>query len=119
MQVLYLVLVIAYPRRSCCSACPVLQRKKHFVCRQNAAQIVLPPETEQYSQTTDTFELMLDYLNNVESEYRGICRTLRTAATKHHVILRHLYRFLPEETDKLGCQAGVIQVTLSLTHDNS
>ena len=44
MQVLYLVLVIADPRRSCCSACPVLQRKKHFVCRQKAAQIVLPSE---------------------------------------------------------------------------
>ena len=38
---------------------------------------------------------------------------------KNHVILRHLYRFLPEESDKLGCHAGVIQVTLSLTHDNS
>ena len=34
-------------RRSCCSACPVLQSKKHFVCRQKAAQIVLPPETDQ------------------------------------------------------------------------
>ena len=62
---------------------------------------------------------MIDYLNNVESEYRGIRRTLRTAAAKNHVILRHLYRFLPEESDKLGCHAGVIQVTLSLTHDNS
>ena len=60
---------------------------------------------------------MKDYLNNVESEYRGIRRTLRTAATKNHVILGHLYRFLPEESDKLGCHAGVI--TLSLTHDNS
>ena len=47
MQVLYLVLVIVDPRRSCCSACPVLQSKKHFVCRQKAAQIVLPPETDQ------------------------------------------------------------------------
>ena len=46
MEVLYLVLVIADPRRSCCSACPVLQSKKHFVCRQKAAQIVLPPETD-------------------------------------------------------------------------
>ena len=62
---------------------------------------------------------MIDYLNNVENEYRGIRRTLRTAAMKNHVILRHLYRFLPEESDKLGCHAGVIQVTLSLTHDNS
>ena len=60
---------------------------------------------------------MKDYLNNVESEYRGIRRTLRTAATKNHVILGHLYRFLPEESDKLGCHVGVI--TLSLTHDNS
>ena len=59
---------------------------------------------------------MIDYLNNVESEYRGIRRTLRTAATKNHVILR---RFLPEGSDKLGYHAGVIQVTLSLTHDNS
>ena len=49
MQVLYLVLIIADPRRSCCSrsACPALQRKKHFVFRQKAAQIVLPPETDQ------------------------------------------------------------------------
>ena len=62
---------------------------------------------------------MIDHLNNVESEYRGIRRTLRTARTKNHVILRHLYRFLPEESDKLGCHVGVIQVTLSLTHDNS
>ena len=62
---------------------------------------------------------MIDYLNNVESEYRGIRRTLRTAAVKNHVILRHLYRFLPEESDKLGCHDGVIQVTLSLTRDNS
>ena len=29
------------------------------------------------------------------------------------------YHFLPEESDKLGCHTGVIQVTLSLTHDNS
>ena len=61
---------------------------------------------------------MIDYLNNVECEYCGIRRTLRTAATKNHVILRHLYRSLPEESDKLGCHASVIQVTLSLTHDN-
>ena len=56
---------------------------------------------------------MVDYLNNVESEYRGIRRTLQTAATKNHVILRHLYHFLPEESDKLGCHAGVIQVVKS------
>ena len=62
---------------------------------------------------------MVDYLSNVKSEYRGIRRALRTAATKNHVILRHLYRFLPEESDKLGCHASVIQVTLSLTHDNT
>ena len=62
---------------------------------------------------------MIDYLNNVEREYRGIRRTLRTAGTKNHVILRHLYRFLPEESGKLGCHAGVIQVILSLIHDNS
>ena len=62
---------------------------------------------------------MIDYLNNVESEYHGIQRTLQTAATKNHMILRHLYCFLPEESDKLGCHIGVIQVTLSLTHDNS
>ena len=62
---------------------------------------------------------MVDYLNNVESEYRGIRRTLRTAGPKTHVIFRHLRCFLPEESDKLGCHAGVIQVTLSLTHDNS
>ena len=64
---------------------------------------------------------MIDYLNNVESKYRGIQRTLRAAAAKNHVVLRHLYRFLPEECDKLGCHVhvDVIQVTLSLTHDNS
>ena len=27
-----------------------------------------------------------------------------------------LYSFLPEDSKKLGCHAGVIQVTLSLTH---
>ena len=62
---------------------------------------------------------MIDYLNNVENKYRGLQRTLRTTATKNHVILRHLFCFLPEESDKRGCHAGVIQVTLSLTHDNS
>ena len=62
---------------------------------------------------------MIDYLNNVDCEYCGIRRTLQTAATKNHAILRHLYRFLPEGSDKLGCHAGVTQVTLSLTHDNS
>ena len=35
------------------------------------------------------------------------------AAMKNHVILRHLYHFLQEESDKLGCHAGVNQVTLS------
>ena len=29
------------------------------------------------------------------------------AATKYHVILRHLYHFLSEESDKVGCHAGV------------
>ena len=62
---------------------------------------------------------MIDYLNNVESEYRGMRTTPRTAAMKNHVILRHLYCFLPEERDKLGCPTGVIQVILSLTHDNN
>jgi len=47
MQVLCLVLVIADPWCSCCSACPVLQRRKHFVGCQKATQIVLPPETNQ------------------------------------------------------------------------
>ena len=37
---------------------------------------------------------------------------------KNHVIFRHLYRFLPEESDRLNFHAGVNQVTLSLTHDN-
>jgi len=46
LQILYLVLVIADPRRSCCSACPVPQRKKHFVRRQKATQIMLPPEID-------------------------------------------------------------------------
>ena len=43
---------------------------------------------------------MIDYFNNVESEYHGIRRTLRTAAT-NHVILRHLYRCLPEESETI------------------
>jgi len=43
LQVLYLVLVIADPQCSCCSACPV----QHFVGHQKATQIVLPPETNQ------------------------------------------------------------------------
>ena len=38
--------------------------------------------------------------------------------TKNHVIFRHLYRFLPEESDRLNFHAGVNQVTLSLTHGN-
>ena len=62
---------------------------------------------------------MIDYLNNVENECRGIQRTIRSTAAKNHVILRHLYHFVPEEGEKLGCHTGVIQVTLSLTHDNS
>ena len=61
----------------------------------------------------------VDYLNSIESEYRGIRRTLRTTATKNHMILRHLCHFLPEENNKLGCHTGVIQVTLNLAHDNS
>ena len=56
---------------------------------------------------------MIDYFNNAESEYRGIRRTLRTAATKNHVILRHLYRFLPEESEKLGCYADFIKLHLA------
>jgi len=47
LQVLYLVLVIADPWRSCCSACPMLQRKKHFVRRQKATLIMLPSETDE------------------------------------------------------------------------
>jgi len=47
LQVLYLVVVIADPRRSCCSACPVLQRKKQFARRQKTTQIMLPPEINQ------------------------------------------------------------------------
>ena len=65
------------------------------------------------------FKLITDYLNNVEGEYRGIRRTLWNAAARNHVILRHSYHFLPEESDKLGCHVGIIQVTLSLTHHNS
>jgi len=62
------------------------------------------------------FELITDYLKIVKDEYGGKQRTLRNDTTRNHVILR---RFLPEESDKLGCCAGVIQVTLTLTHDNS
>jgi len=47
LQVLYLVLVIADPGHSCCSACPVLQRKKHFVRCQKATLIVLQPEIDK------------------------------------------------------------------------
>jgi len=116
LQVLYLVLVIANPRRSCCSACPVLQRKKHFVRCEKATLIGLSPEINQQNQY---FELITDCLNNVEGEYRDIRRTLPNAAAKNHVISGHSYHFLPEGSDKLCCHAGVIQVTLSLTHDNS
>jgi len=35
------------PQQSCCSACPVLQRRKHFVHCPKATQIVLPPEADQ------------------------------------------------------------------------
>ena len=42
---------------------------------------------------------MIDYLNNVESDYHGIRRTLQTAEMKNHVILRHLCRFSPEVTN--------------------
>ena len=45
--------------------------------------------------------------------------TLQTVAMKHHVVLRCLYRFLPEESHKRGCHAGIIRVTLCLTHDNN
>jgi len=56
---------------------------------------------------------------NVEGEYGGIRRTLQNVATKNHLILRCFNHFLPEESNKLGCHAGVIQVTLTLIHDNS
>jgi len=39
--------VIVDPQCSYCSACPVLQRTKHLVCRQKATQIVLPPKIDQ------------------------------------------------------------------------
>jgi len=45
--VLYLVLVIADLRHSCCSACPVLQWRKYYVCCQKTTQILLPPKTDQ------------------------------------------------------------------------
>ena len=36
---------------------------------------------------------------------------------KNHMILRHLYRFLPEDSGKLGCHAGVhIKTRVKLTH---
>ena len=56
---------------------------------------------------------MIDYLNNVESEYRGIRRTLRTAAMKNHVILRHLDRFLPDESDKLAATLVLFKLHLA------
>jgi len=40
------------------------------------------------------------------------------AIRKVVMIFRHLYRFLPEESDRLNFHAGVNQVTLSVTHDN-
>ena len=52
MQVLYLVLVIADPRHSCCSACPVFQKKKYFsftkklhrsCCHQKLTNKIKPP----------------------------------------------------------------------------
>ena len=54
------------------------------------------------------FELITDCLKIVEGEYGGIRRTLWNAATRNHVILRRFYCFLPEESDKPGCHAGVI-----------
>ena len=54
MQVLYVVLVISDPGRSCCSSCPVLQRTKHIYYRQKATQIALSSEINQQNQTTDT-----------------------------------------------------------------
>ena len=42
---------------------------------------------------------MIDHLNNVESEYRCIQRTLRATAMENHEILIHLRHFLPEESD--------------------
>jgi len=44
IQVLYLVLVIAGPQHSCCSACHALHRRKHFVHCQKATQIMLSPK---------------------------------------------------------------------------
>ena len=51
----------------------------------------------------------------VEGEHGNIQRILRNAAAKNHAILRHFYRFLPEESNKL-CYTGV---TLALAHNNS
>jgi len=48
------------------------------------------------------------YIKTYEEPYKA----------QKHVILRHFYCFLPEESDKLGCHNGVIQVTLILPHNN-
>ena len=47
---------------------------------------------------------MIDYLNNVESEYRGILYE-----ESYEPLQQKITRFLPEESDKFGCHAGVIQ----------
>ena len=45
--------------------------------------------------------------------YDLIRRTIRTAAKKNHVILRHLYRFLPEESDKLAATQVLFKLHLA------
>jgi len=59
MQVLYLVLVIFDPGRSCCSSCPVLQRTKQIHYRQKATQIGLSPEIKT-SKIINQWNSLLD-----------------------------------------------------------
>jgi len=43
---------------------------------------MLPPDNHRY------FELITDYLKNVEGEYGGIRRTLQNAAMENHIIFK-------------------------------
>jgi len=73
MQVLYLVLVIEDPWRSCYSACPVLQRRKHFAHRE---KVSADSRNWPIKLNQQYFELITDYSNNVEGEYQDIQRTI-------------------------------------------
>ena len=55
----------------------------------------------------------VDYLNSIESEYRGIRRTLRTTATKNHMILRHLCHFHQKKIINLAATLELFKLHLA------